>query len=116
LPVSARGLALAFLTTALLLAGAIPGVRPGPVAAAAPKVAILVGPTAITDSHYLPWARELRSTAQAAGATVDLRYCPTPAQAKNATAGANIIVYFGHGNGFPNPYSATEYPDTARTT
>ena len=36
---------------------------------------------------------------------------PDANQAKAATAGANIIVYFGHGNGFPNPYSATEYPD-----
>ena len=78
--------------------------------AAAPKVAIIVGPTGITDSHYQPWAEDLADTARAAGASVDLRYCPTPAQAKAAANGASIVVYFGHGNGFPNPYSSTENP------
>ena len=111
MPVRARALALASVLLASFFLGALPGTGPEPVAAAAPKVAILVGPTAITDSHYYPWAKQLRSTAKAAGATVDLRFCPTPNQAKAATAGANIIVYFGHGNGFPNPYSATESPD-----
>jgi hypothetical protein len=111
LPVRARAVALATVLFASIFLGALPGARPEPVAAAAPMVAILVGPTAITDSHYYPWARELRSTARAAGATVDLRYCATPKQAKAATAGADIIVYFGHGNGFPNPYSGTEYTD-----
>ncbi len=111
MPIRARALAAAIALSASFVLGALPGARPSPVAAAAPKVAILVGPTAITDSHYYPWARELRSTAQAAGATVDLRYCATPKQAKAATAGADIIVYFGHGNGFPNPYSGTESTD-----
>jgi hypothetical protein len=111
LPYRARAIAFAAVLFASFFLGALPGAGPRPVAAASPKVAILVGPTAITDSHYYKWAKELRSTAQAAGATVDLRYCPTPKAAKAATAGANIIVYFGHGNGFPNPYSGTEYTD-----
>jgi hypothetical protein len=109
LPQRARALALALTIATSFLLGAVPGAAPEPVAAAAPKVAILVGPTAITDSHYHKWAKELKATAEAAGATVDLRYCPTPNQAKNATSGANVIVYFGHGNGFPNPYSGTEH-------
>ena len=25
--------------------------------------------------------------------------------------GANVIVYFGHGNGYPNPYGANELTD-----
>ena len=111
MPVRARALAAALAMSASFVIGVVPGVRPQPVAAAAPKVAILVGPTAITDSHYYRWAKELRATARAAGATVDLRYCATPKQAKAATNGADIIVYFGHGNGFPNPYSATESTD-----
>ena len=86
MPLRPRVLALAILLGVSLSVGALPGVAPRPAAAAAPKVAILVGPTAITDSHYYPWAKELRATAQAAGADVDLRYCPTPAQAKAATA------------------------------
>ena len=35
----------------------------------------------------------------------------TWANVKAAVAGANIIVWMGHGNGFPNPYSATENTD-----
>ena len=110
MPHRARALAFALTFAASFLTGALPGAGPEPVAAAAPKVAVIVGPTEITDSHYMKWAEELKATAQSAGATVDLRYCPTPAEAKAAANGANIIVYFGHGNGFPNPYSSTKDP------
>ena len=102
---------LAALLAALTVASASLAVTPDQ-ASAAPKVAIIVGPTPITDSHYYPWAQDLADTARAAGATVDLRYCPTPAQAKAAVNGASIIVYFGHGTGFPNPYWPTELPDS----
>ena len=108
MPVRAR----TFLTTFLLataVVGLAPGLAPSPVRAAARKVAIIVGPTAITDSNYLPSAEKLADTAEAAGATVDLRYCATPAEAKEAANGASVIVYLGHGNGFPNPYSGTEH-------
>lgn len=100
----------AFLA-AVTLAMSVMVAAPSAVAAAGPKVAIIVGPTAITDSQYQPWAEDLADTARAAGATVDLRYCATPEQAKAAVNGANIVVYFGHGNGFPNPYNATENPN-----
>ncbi len=102
-------LRIALVTAAAVVLTAL-GPIPQPAVAAGPKVAVIVGPTAITDSHYKPWADELAATARAAGATVDLRYCPTPAEAKAAVNGASIVVYFGHGNGFPNPYSATENP------
>jgi hypothetical protein len=114
LPVS-RHIARLFTILALasIFAAGV-GVAPpavGPVAAGGvKKVAVLVGPTEITDSHYLTWAEELADTAEAAGATVELAYCPTPAEAKAAVNGASIIVYFGHGSGFPNPYSTTEHP------
>lgn len=105
MPYRARALAFALTLAVVLSVGALPGAGPEPVAAAAPKVAIIVGPTEITDSHYLPSAENLQSVAEAAGASVDLRYCPTAAEAKAAVNGANVIVYFGHGNGFPNPYT-----------
>ena len=36
----------------------------------------------------------------------------TWANVREAVDGANVIVYFGHGNGYPNPYSSgTEYTD-----
>ena len=106
-PVRALGAALILVVLSMTPAMTTPR---GAQAAGPQKVAIIVGPTEITDSHYYPWAEEMATTAEGAGATVDLRYCPTPAEARSAANGANIIVYFGHGNGFPNPYSATENP------
>jgi hypothetical protein len=111
LPNRARALAFALSFAISFVLGALPGTGPQPVAAIAPKVAVIVGPTEITDSHYIKWAEDLKKTAEATGATVDLRYCATPAQAKAAASGANVIVYFGHGNGFPNPYSDTKLTD-----
>jgi hypothetical protein len=111
LPYRARALAFALTFAASFVLGALPGTGPQPVAAAAPKVAVIVGPSEITDSNYHPAAKKLKATAEAAGATVDLRYCATPAEAKQAANGANVIVYFGHGNGYPNPYSNTKYTD-----
>jgi hypothetical protein len=37
----------------------------------------------------------------------------TPEQVLAAVEGADIIVYFGHGTGYPNPYSSTLNPETA---
>ena len=105
MPDRARPLAFALTFATAVVFGALPGLGPQPAAAAAPKVAVIVGPTEITDSNYLKSAEALKATAEAAGATVDLRYCATPAEAKAAANGANVIVYFGHGNGFPNPYT-----------
>jgi hypothetical protein len=106
LPHRARALAFALSLTASLVFGLLPGAGPNPVAAAAPKVAIIVGPTEITDSNYMPSAERVADVARAAGATVELAYCATPAEAKAAASNANVIVYFGHGNGFPNPYTS----------
>ncbi|HSK94553.1 MAG TPA: S-layer homology domain-containing protein [Candidatus Angelobacter sp.] len=105
MPYRARALAIALSFAVLASLGALPGAGPDAAAASTPKVAIIVGPTEITDSHYHPSAKNLKAVAEAAGATVDLRYCPTAAEAKAAVNGANVIVYFGHGNGFPNPYT-----------
>ena len=35
----------------------------------------------------------------------------TWSKVRAAVNGANVIVYFGHGNGYPNPYSSTENTD-----
>ena len=78
-------------------------------AVAAPKVVIIVGPTGSAD-RQLPFAgRRLRRRRAAAGATVVKVYSPnaTWAAVKAAVNGANIVIYLGHGNGFPNPYRGT---------
>jgi flagellar hook assembly protein FlgD len=78
-----------------------------------PKVVIIVGPVAGMSDSY-------RADAQAA-ATEALKYTPnvvtlfTPnatwAVVKPALQGASIVMYMGHGNGFPSPYTTTLMPD-----
>jgi len=107
-----RSIALALLT-GLLTAGGffVPAaaLADGP----APKVVIIVGPVAGTTPSY-------RSDADAAAAEA-LRYTPnvikiyspnaTWAVVKSALQGASIVIYMGHGNGFPSPRTATLMPD-----
>ena len=80
---------------------------------AAPKVAVIVGPVATLTNAYRSMANEVATAATAAGATVVKAYSPsaTWANVKAAVNGANVIVYFGHGNGYPNPYGSTELTD-----
>ena len=87
-----------------------------PVAATSdsPIVAIIVGPVgeSLTPT-YLGLAEGAAAAAEASGASVARAYSPnaTPARVLEAVAGADIVVYFGHGTGFPNPYNATLDPD-----
>ncbi|MDP9467826.1 MAG: hypothetical protein M3P32_03690, partial [Chloroflexota bacterium] len=85
-----------------------------PVGAAAPqKVVIIVGPTGAQTTGYRTRGDEIAVTAEAAGATVVKVYSPaaTWANVKAAVNGANIVVYLGHGNGYPNPYGSSELTD-----
>lgn len=110
MPVRAR----AFALTALLLNGLlVVAATPAPASAASPKVAIIVGPVGGLTSTYRGYANEVASSATAAGATVVKAYSPsaTWANVKAAVNGASVVVYFGHGNGYPNPYGSTELTD-----
>ena len=100
------------LFAAVVLASAVLAASPAP-AAAAQKVAIIVGPVGGLTNNYRAWADEVAATATAAGATVAKAYSPdaTWANVKAAVDGANVVVYFGHGNGYPNPYGANELTD-----
>jgi len=107
LPVRARALSAA-VSVALALGLLIsPLASPAPVAAAGEKVAIIVGPVGPLTDNYRSSADRVATAATAAGATVVKVYSPnaTWPNVKQAVAGANVIVYFGHGNGSPNPYS-----------
>jgi hypothetical protein len=114
LPVRTRAVAavLSLVTSAVL--GAVPGTTPAPVAAGTgKKVAIIVGPAGSLTSSYRAGANRVASAAAYAGATVVRVYSPnaTWANVKAAVNGANVIVYYGHGNGYPNPYSTGENID-----
>lgn len=103
----------AAVLAAITLSMAVLVAAPAPASAAALKVAIIVGPVGSLTTTYRSYANEVAAAATAAGATVTKAYSPsaTWANAKTAVNGANVVVYFGHGNGFPNPYGSTELTD-----
>ena len=102
------------VVTALFATVAVLGTPAQPAAAAGEKVAIIVGPVGSLTTNYINRANEVASVATAAGATVAKAYSPkaTWAKVQAAVDDADVIVYFGHGNGYPNPYTiGTEYTD-----
>lgn len=107
-------LRIALVTAAAIVVAAL-GPVPQPAAAAAPKVAVIVGPVGSISDTYRSMADKVATAATAAGATVAKTYSPkaTWANVKAAVNGANVIVYFGHGSGYPNPYGSNELTDRA---
>lgn len=105
-----RGL-LVSLLAAILAAGTL-AAAPSPAAAAGIKVAVIVGPAGSLTSSYLRSAQGYADLARSYGATVVEVYTPnaTWARARAAAEGANLLIYLGHGNGFPNPYNSTLDP------
>lgn len=73
----------------------------------APKVVIVVGPAHGSTGNYLSNARSLARQARSYGAKVVEVYSPnaTWARVKSAVQGANLLIYLGHGNGTPSPYT-----------
>jgi hypothetical protein len=103
-----------FLAGCLVAAGAtVSPARPAVAATSPVKVAIIVGPTGSLTDSYRTWGDAVADAARAAGATVVKAYSPraTWSRVLDAVRGADIIVYFGHGNGYPNPYSSDELTD-----
>ncbi|HEX6474640.1 MAG TPA: Ig-like domain-containing protein [Candidatus Limnocylindria bacterium] len=102
------------LTLAVGLAMAWSIFTTAPVSAADPlKVVIIVGPTGAMTDGYRQTGNQIANVATAAGAEVVKVYSPraTWRRVRNAVAGANVVVYLGHGNGYPNPYGSTELAD-----
>lgn len=99
---------LAFVTVAVAAA-----LAPTSSLAAGEKVTIIVGPVGGLTDTYRSMADRVANAATAAGATVVKVYSPnaTWGNVKAGVAGANVIVYFGHGNGYPNPYGSNELTD-----
>ena len=90
---------------------------PAPAAAAkaTAKVAIIVGPVGEELTPvYISLAEAAATAAEERGATVNRAYSPNADEksVRKAVRGANIVIYFGHGVGTPNPYSDTPNPET----
>ncbi len=75
--------------------------------AGAPKVVIVVGPSGASTTRYLKRARSYAAQAQGYGAQVTEIYTPnaTWSRVVAAAQGANVLIYLGHGNGWPSPYA-----------
>lgn len=109
-----RGIAASVAVAMAAACFAAPGVA---LATDAPtRVAIIVGPVGETLTPiYIDLAERAAEAAETRGAVVARAYSPnaTPENVLAAVAGANLVVYLGHGVGTPNPYSDT--PDPAAT-
>jgi hypothetical protein len=81
--------------------------------AATRKVVIVVGPVGSATSTYKDSARKLADLARSYGASVKEIYSPyaTWSRVRDASVGANLLIYLGHGNGWPSPY----YPYSTST-
>lgn len=77
-----------------------------PAAAAGPKVVIVVGPAGASTGDYLGLARSYAAQARSYGASVYEIYTPhaTWSRVKSVAQGAKLLIYLGHGNGYPSPY------------
>ncbi len=82
------------------------GAAPASAAAANPKVVIIVGATGSVTPTYRTYADQLYAEAIKYTTNVVKVYSPnaTWSRVKAAVNGASIIVYLGHGNGWPAPY------------
>ena len=97
---------LSLLALAVSFGGLI--ASPSPVAAAGPKVVIVVGPVGSNTSSYISTAKGIASHARSLGASVYEIYSPnaTWSRVKSVAQGAKVLIYLGHGNGWPSPYGS----------
>lgn len=82
--------------------------QPAPTLAAGTKVVIIVGPTGSRTGEYKDSARHYAKVARSYGAKVIEIYSPyaTWTKVKKHAQGANLLIYLGHGNGYPSPYGS----------
>ena len=100
---------------AVLIVGAGPATAraasPGPAPA---KVVLIVGPAGAATPYYKRLADETAAAAAKLTTNVVKVYSPdaTWPAVKAALQGASVVVYLGHGNGWPSIYRDSLYPAT----
>jgi hypothetical protein len=108
---------VAALLASLLLAGLVApavGARPVAAASAVPKVVIVVGPSGAATDRYRAEARAAAELARRFTPDVTEVYSPhaTWPAVRSALQGASVVVYMGHGNGWPSKYRDSLFPPT----
>ena len=101
------------LLAALLGAGLVaPGVLAAPSTTGVPKVVLVVGPAGGATDRYRSEARKAAALARKYTADVTEIYSPnaTWPAVKKALQGASLVIYMGHGNGWPSRYRDELYP------
>jgi hypothetical protein len=103
-----RSVRLTVLACAFALIAAIAATNATPTSAAGIKVVIIVGPAGSNTANYITNAKRYAAQARSYGANVVEIYSPnaTWAKVKSAAQGAKVLMYLGHGNGYPSPYGA----------
>jgi hypothetical protein len=103
---SRRLTVFALMATLVVSLGAM--ANPQQTNAASIKVVVVVGPAGASTADYRSSAKTYASIARSYGASVTEIYSPnaTWSKVKAAAQGANLLIYLGHGNGYPSPYGA----------
>ena len=105
----------ALIAVAVLLLGGVGQVAARSESArSAPKVVLIVGPAGGATPYYRRLADETATAAAKLTTNVVRIYSPdaTWERVKAALQGASIVVYLGHGNGWPSIYRDALYPPT----
>ena len=98
---------LAFLLLAGVLAPAVGlGAGTARAADAVPKVVVIVGPSGAATDRYRAEARQAARLARTYTPDVTELYSPnaTWPAVRQALQGASVVIYMGHGNGWPSRY------------
>ncbi len=97
-----------FTLVATLVLGLGAMAHPADASAASVKVVIVVGPVGSKTAEYRNSAQFYAKVARSYGASVTEIYSPnaTWTRVKSALQGANLLIYLGHGNGYPSPYGS----------
>jgi len=103
----------AAVAVSLVLLGAATVPAVGAAVSGGPKVVIIVGPAGSATDYYRADGDAAYAEALLYTSNVVKVYSPTATweAAKAALQGASIVIYMGHGNGFPSPYNSTLMTD-----
>jgi hypothetical protein len=106
---------IVLLATAIVVA--LGAMAPAAVVAAdrpVPRVVLIVGPSGAATDRYRSEARAAADVAREFTSDVTEIYSPnaTWPVVRDALQGASLVIYMGHGNGWPSPYRDELYPPT----